>query len=321
MVPAYNIYIYKVRGSGRHRNQVNLAMMLAQVQRAFRGPRKFIPLSLAAGSIGLAFYGGSIRNDTGTTFKGGDEWIDLKLAKSWNISPDTKHFIFALDDKEHVSGLITASCLMAKFVTPKGNNVIRPYTPISDVNTKGFIEFAIKKYDDGKMSPHMHDLKENDTMSFKGPIVKWKWEPNQYKTISLIGGGSGITPLYQLLYEVTKNPEDKTKVQLFYGNKSEDDILIKKELDEIANKHKDQVEVQYFVDKPLSNWNGNSGFITKDFLKSKLPKPSPDQKIFVCGPPPMYKALSGMKVSPTDQGELTGALAELGYTKENVYKF
>jgi cytochrome-b5 reductase len=35
----------------------------------------------------------------------------------------------------------------------------------------------------------------------------------------------------------------------------------------------------------------------------------------------MYKALSGAKVSPTDQGELSGILKELGYTKEQVYKF
>jgi len=35
----------------------------------------------------------------------------------------------------------------------------------------------------------------------------------------------------------------------------------------------------------------------------------------------MYKAVSGEKKSPTDQGELTGILQKLGYDKEQVFPF
>lgn len=53
-----------------------------------------------------------------------------------------------------------------------------------------------------------------------------------------------------------------------------------------------------------------------------LPEPKHDNmKIFVCGPPGMYKAISGAKNSPFDQGELTGVLKEMGYSKDQVYKF
>lgn len=281
------------------------------------------PFAAAVGSVGLAYQysTSSILNETGKVFTGNDEWIDLKLAKSWETTHNTKHFVFEFANKDDVSGLVNASCLMTKFVTPKGNNVIRPYTPISDVNNKGSIEFVIKWYDGGKMSSHIHDLNLNDTLSFKGPIVKWKWEPNQYKSIALIGGGAGITPLYQLMHEITRNPEDKTKVDLFYGNLTEKDILIKKELDTIAEQHKDQVNIVYFLDKAPEGWKGETGYISKEYLQSKLPGPSKDNKVFVCGPPGMYKAISGVKKSPTDQGEVEGALADLGYTKENVFKF
>lgn len=152
----------------------------------------------------------------------------LKLVKSVEISPDTRHFYFALPSADHKSGLITASCLLAKYVTEKGNNVVRPYTPISDVEQKGQLEFAIKRYPTGKFGNHLFSLKENDTVSFKGPIVKWEWTPNQFENVTLIGGGSGITPLYQLLHEITKNPEEKTKINLVYGNKTPGDILLKK---------------------------------------------------------------------------------------------
>lgn len=262
-----------------------------------------------------------IYNDPAKTFKDGGEWIDLKLKESYAISSNTKHYVFELNNPDEVSGLVTASCVMAKYVTAKGSNVIRPYTPVSDVDQKGTIEFVIKTYPEGKFSKHAWELKPNDTVSFKGPIVKWKWEPNQFKKITLIGGGSGITPLYQLLHEISKNPADKTKVDLFYGSLSEEDILLKKELDKIAADHKDQINIHYFVDKASDGWKGHTGHIDKDFLKEHLPGPSGESKVFVCGPPPLYKAISGPKNSPTDQGEVTGALAELGYTKDHVFKF
>lgn len=285
--------------------------------------RYLFPAVGAAGAIGLAMHFSTtpIFNESGKTFTGGDEWIDLKLKESWNVGENSKHYVFELKDPDHVSGLVTASCLLAKYVTPKGSNVVRPYTPISDVDQKGTLEFIIKTYESGKFSKHVYDLKPNDTVSFKGPIVKWKWEPNQFKHISLIGGGSGITPLYQLLHEITKNPADNTKVDLYYGSLTEQDILMRKELDKIVAAHKDQVNVHYFLDTASEKWSGQTGHITKEFLKDHLPPPSKDSKIFVCGPPPLYKALSGMKNSPTDQGEVTGALAELGYNKDHVYKF
>lgn len=286
--------------------------------------RYLLPTLGAAGAIGAALHYSSsskVYNDPGKTFTDSGEWVDLKLKDSWKISPNTKHYVFELADKDHVSGLVTASCLMAKYVTPKGNNVVRPYTPVSDVDQKGTIEFVIKTYPEGKFSKHVDELKPNDTVSFKGPIVKWKWEPNQFKHITLIGGGSGITPLFQLLHEISKNPDDKTKVDLFYGSTSEEDILLKKELDKLAAVKDGQINVHYFVDKAPDGWKGHTGHIDKDFLKENLPGPSADHKIYVCGPPPLYKAISGNKNSPTDQGEVTGILADLGYTKDHVYKF
>ena len=70
-----------------------------------------------------------------------------------------------------------------------------------------------------------------------------------------------------------------------------------------------------------SNW-AIEGYVTKELLKTVLIEPGKgNNKIFVCGPPGMYKAISGGKKSPQDQGELTGILKELGYSKDDVFKF
>ena len=76
------------------------------------------------------------------------------------------------------------------------------------------------------------------------------------------------------------------------------------------------------LDKPPEGWTQGKGFITKDLLKTVLPEPKEaNLKIFVCGPPGLYKAISGTKKSPQEQGELTGILKELGYGQDQVFKF
>ncbi len=41
---------------------------------------------------------------------------------------------------------------------------------------------------------------------------------HQVKRIGMIAGGTGITPMYQLVKDICKNPDDNTKVQLIFAN-------------------------------------------------------------------------------------------------------
>ncbi|GMG39194.1 unnamed protein product [Ambrosiozyma monospora] len=290
-------------------------------------PQFAIPAVLVAGSA--AYYYSTLSAATSApaasslkpAFKG--EFTDFKLAKVKELSKDTKLFTFNFNSPDEPSGLTTASCILAKFVTPKGSNVVRPYTPISSPEQTGSFDLLIKHYEGGKFTSHIFGLKEGDTVAFKGPIVKWKWEANSYEDISLIGGGTGITPLYQLITEILKNKNDNTKINLLYGSKTPSDILLKPELDALAAKYPEQFKLTYFVDSKEGDksFNGEVGFITKDVLQKNLSGPTEKSHVFVCGPPALYKAISGTKKGPTDQGEVSGVLAELGYDKTHVFKF
>ena len=128
--------------------------------------------------------------------------------------------------------------------------------------------------------------------------------------------------MYQLLRAIFQNPSDKTKVTLVFGNVSEEDILLKQELHELENTYPQRFRAFYTVDKPVDSWTQGKGHITQELLKTVLPEPKEDNiKVFVCGPPGLYKAVSGEKVSPKDQGEVEGYLKALGYGKDQVYKF
>lgn len=128
--------------------------------------------------------------------------------------------------------------------------------------------------------------------------------------------------MYQLCRAIFKNPDDKTKVTLIFGNVAEEDILLKKELEHLENQYPQRFRAFYTIDKPSESWTQGTGHITQEVLKTLLPEPKTENlKIFVCGPPGLYKAISGGKKSPSDQGELSGYLKTLGYSQGQVYKF
>lgn len=65
-------------------------------------------------------------------------------------------------------------------------------------------------------------------------------------------------------------------------------------------------------------------YVTKDMIAAKLAPPSERSMVYVCGPPPLYKAVCGPKGTPDDpkaQGELGGLLKDMGYADTAVFKF
>ena len=66
-----------------------------------------------------------------------------------------------------------------------------------------------------------------------------------------------------------------------------------------------------------AGWAGARGLVTRELIAAHCAPPSESTAVFVCGPPPMYDALCG----PRGEPEIAGALAELGYARDQVFKF
>lgn len=63
-------------------------------------------------------------------------------------------------------------------------------------------------------------------------------------------GGTGITPMLQIIRQVTRDPKDETHLSLLFANQTEEDILLRDELEDAAKNHPDQVKIWYTVDRP-----------------------------------------------------------------------
>jgi len=233
-----------------------------------------------------------------------------------------------LPSSEHVMGMKVSSMVMVNGTQGDDGKVpARPYTPISTDDQKGYFELLVKGYPTGTVSKYLCSLKAGDSVEVKGPFPKLPYSANMKKEIGMIAGGSGITPMLQVIREILKNPADTTQVTLVFCNQTSSDILLRTELDQLAVASKGQLRVLYVVDK-----NENSdphiahvGYATQGFLSTVLPAPSPDTLVYVCGPPPMLVSVAGNKKfekgKPPAQGEVGGILKELDYSADMVFKF
>lgn len=138
------------------------------------------------------------------------------------------------------------------------------------------------------MTQHVHGLKVGDTVSIKGPIPKFPYKANEFEHIGMIAGGSGITPMWQVIQDIANNKSDKTNVTLIYTNKSEKDILLREEFDKLAAKD-NRFKVVYGLDKLPRGFQGPSGafegYVTTDLITKYMPQPGLADKVrvFVCG--------------------------------------
>lgn len=96
-------------------------------------------------------------------------------------------------------------------------------------------------------------------------------------------GGSGLTPMLQVLEEILRKPEDTTEVSFVYGNSTPDDILMKSHLDDLAAKHS-QLSLFHYVSKPSDDWDGGEGRVTEEVVQAHIPPPGEDVLVLVRHP-------------------------------------
>ncbi|XP_040312935.1 NADH-cytochrome b5 reductase 2 [Herpailurus yagouaroundi] len=257
----------------------------------------------------------------------------LPLIEKEQISHNTRRFRFGLPSPDHVLGLPVGNYIHL-LATIDGALVVRAYTPVSSDDDQGFVDLIIKVYfknvhpnypEGGKMTQYLENMKIGDTVLFRGPTGRLfyhepgKFSIKPYKTsdpeekvvshLGMIAGGTGITPMLQLIRHITKNPDDRTRMSLIFANQTEEDILVRKELEEVARTNPEQFSLWYTLDRPPVGWKYSSGYITANMIKEHLPPPGQSTFILVCGPLPLIQTAAHPN------------LEKLGYTKDMIFTY
>ncbi|OCB86110.1 NADH-cytochrome b5 reductase [Sanghuangporus baumii] len=218
------------------------------------------------------------------------KWKEFPLVTKFTVSPNTALYRFALPRPDDVLGLPIGQHISVQ-AEVNGKQIMRSYTPTSSDDDLGHFDLLVKTYEKGNISRYIGQLKIGDKVRIRGPKGQFKYHPSLTREIGMIAGGTGITPMLQIVRAALKNPLDRTKLSLIYANVNTEDILLRTELDELAERHKDRFKVYYVLNNPPPNWKGGVGFVTKDQIERHLPPTNHNIKILMCGPPPMMTAM------------------------------
>ncbi|KAK8492297.1 hypothetical protein V6N11_066663 [Hibiscus sabdariffa] len=235
------------------------------------------------------------------------EKIPCKLVEKTSISHDVRRFRFALPSENQVLGLpVGKHIFLCAVIDDK--LCMRAYTPASTVDEVGYFDLVVKVYfkgvhpkfpNGGLMSQYLDSLPLGSSLDVKGPLGHIEYsgrgnflvhgKPKFAKKLAMLAGGTGITPIYQIIQAILKDPKDETEMYVVYANRTEDDILLKDELDGWAKKH-DRLKLWYVVQESVrEGWQYSLGFVTETILRDHIPQGSGDTLALACGPPPMIQ--------------------------------
>lgn len=107
----------------------------------------------------------------------------IPLVEKKYLTHNTLRLKFQLPEPDMRLGLPIGQHITFLAKDPEGKDVYRPYTPTSDDDLIGFVEFVIKVYPQGKMSQVLKNLKVGGTMQMKGPKGRFTYEENDKKYI------------------------------------------------------------------------------------------------------------------------------------------
>ncbi|KAG7973988.1 hypothetical protein I3843_06G024100 [Carya illinoinensis] len=233
--------------------------------------------------------------------------IQCKLLDKRSISHDVRLFRFGLPSDGQVLGLPVGKHIFL-CATIDEKLCMRAYTPTSTVDVVGYFDLVIKIYfkkvhprfpNGGLMSQYLDLLPLGSVLDVKGPLghIEYTGRGNflvhgkhkSAKKLAMLAGGTGITPIYQVVQAILKDPEDETEMYVVYANRTEEDILLREELDAWAEKY-DRLKVWYVVQESIKEgWQYSLGVITESILREHIPEGTEDTLALACGPPPMIQ--------------------------------
>ena len=174
------------------------------------------------------------------------------------------------------------------FVTIKANGkeLSKHFSISSSPTEKMHIEFT-KKLSESEFSTALKALKEGDWARIDAPYGKFTFE-GEHERIGLLGGGIGITPLRSICKYCT-DMRLNTKITLLYGNRTENDIAFKKELETMQQQNKN-LKVVFILNEANSEWRGATGIIDAEMVKKEIPDYK-EAVFYTCGPPAMVETM------------------------------
>jgi ring-1,2-phenylacetyl-CoA epoxidase subunit PaaE len=194
-----------------------------------------------------------------------------------------------------------------------GKKERRSYSLCSSPSLDSYLAVTVKRVVNGLVSNFICDqMKAGDTIEVMRPMGVFTFTPDYHlkRNIVLIGAGSGITPLMSILKTVLSE-EPQSNVMLVYGNRNEDSIIFKKNLEALKAEHQDRLQMVHVLSQPLNKSYTPTGRLNRSNIikafESNQNLLVSRAMFYLCGPEGMMQ-------------EALEALNMLSVPKENIFK-
>ncbi|NXG88796.1 NB5R4 reductase, partial [Stercorarius parasiticus] len=219
-----------------------------------------------------------------------------KLVSKTEVTHDTKLLCLMLPQSTHLRVPTGQHVYLKKNIA--GTEVVKPYTPVLPFLPLDFKEpfshdgahiyLMIKIYSCGLFTQALDHLQIGDYISVSNPEGNFK--KSQVQTLEdlfLLAAGTGFTPMVKLLNFALTEVSCLRTVKLIFFNKTEDDILWRNQLEQLALKD-ERFEVQFILSQPTKHWVGKQEKISSSLLSESVKRSRKDSKVLICicGPTP-----------------------------------
>lgn len=199
----------------------------------------------------------------------------------------------------------------------KGEEVRRSYSICTGVGEND-LRVAVKKVEDGVFSTWVNDWDNElstwgdeqlrvgyllDVMTPQGHFFTKLSEKNENLYVAFVAG-SGITPVMSIL-RTTLKQEPRSRFILFYGNRSFNSIIFRKQLEELKNFYPERLSIHHILSREsLGNelFKGRIDAAKCRRFAQHFFAPSEVDAFFLCGPEEMVFEVKEALINPNEAG-------------------
>lgn len=171
-----------------------------------------------------------------------------------------------------------------------GKEQRRSYSLCTSPFVDSFPGISVKRVAGGLFSNHLNEkIFPGKTINVLKPLGSFTTEfhSKNQRHLVMVAGGSGITPIMGIIKSLFIN-EPNSKVTLLYCSRTEDQIIFKDQLDQLAAKYVGRFELVHILSQASPQWKGITGRITKElinqYVQAAEAESTFDSEYFVCGP-------------------------------------
>lgn len=178
-------------------------------------------------------------------------------------------------------------------LTIPGHGVTRAYSMANAPEGGASLSFIIKQYPDGAFSNLLSGaLRPGDAVVAKGPFGTCFRREARTGPMILVGGGSGMSPLWSILTDHVASGEQRP-IRFFYGARARADLFLLDEFKAFEDRLSDFRFIPALSQAADGDgWEGETGFIHEVVARTlKAERLSGDMDAYSCGPPPMIDAV------------------------------